>query len=673
MTFAGRGLSVITGLLSEWARILPVLALLLLCAHSWGACTTQNITAGYSSFGPGSYSVNSSLNCVSGSVECGSYDCKVWANWSSPASFSYTASCTGSGGSYLASCNNVQGNCYYMGENVANLSATALLCDTQAEADSAYCALNPTAEGCVEEDVPPSCQADYQQCVGLGGVWQKISSSNTECVSLCNTCESSAGVNFRNTQIDICCQQGLAPPDSAVQCSFPAERGPGMTWSTRLTKAYDEGYSCGQLSTASGEAIQENQALFKRFCLDGDRYEEQSDTNDVGGGSSSSGGEGMSSSEDIGHSFGTELEALGGLYGVLDTIRDTLTKRLTPATEDIRDCLYNFKLCTALEPLQIDWTGMPQDTSMLQIDTAILKHIKPMMDSSVKLDSAQLKVLKQLDSLYKRGLVNDTDMVQAVNAIKGDIDDVESAVKGVKHGIDSLIDSMTTYMDKVGQGLAAVGDSVGALRGVVEGLFDTTGIGAAMSAAGSSVDTAGWGAFSDTLSGRYGKLITKASGGAWGDSASLETVFGPTSADSVCNDDSCLDAEADSALRYQQDSAVAMLQRARDSLVADTDMLAAYYDTLSREMQIFNFDSLLLAPLREAIPTQNNCPEDCFKGSFKLELIGNAMIPYDYKLCERWSFLGGVDVFVIIRVILRLITALSCVFIGIWYITGRKI
>lgn len=630
------------------------LALLLLCTYSWGACSFYNDEyQGYCWTGGCNPNYPS---CVTGGTNGKPYPCRY-------------------DGEYWRG--EIYGKCAQYGAQQWTFEyITGYCCSSQAEADSAYCALNPTAEGCVEEDVPPSCQADYQQCVGLGGVWRKGASTSTECASECDLCNSAAQIKVLNSWSKVCCAQGKAPPDSAQRC-IPPRGGSGGGMEASQFVNNDGNISCGSLTTSDGEIIQENAALYKRFCMDHDEYEEQVDTNDVGGSSSSGGGEGVSSSQDEPTSFGTELEALGGLYGVLDTIRDTLAKRLTPATEEIRDCLYNFKLCTALEPLQIDWTGMPQDTSLFQVDTAILKYIKPMMDSSVKLDSAQLKVLKQLDSLYKRGLVNDTDMIQAVNAIKGDINDVESAVKGVRHGIDSLIDSMTTYMDKVGQGLAAVGDSVGALRGVVEGLFDTTGFGSAFAGASGSVDTA-WGAYSDTMSGRYGKLITKASGGAWGDSASLETVFAPNRADSVCNNDSCLDREADSSLSYQRDSAEAMLQRAKDSLVADTGLLAAYYDTLSREMRIFNFDSVILAPLREVVPSQNNCPEDCF--TFSIDGGGNGYQSFwmsqvgtvSWPLCERVSGLD-VDIFMILRVLGRLLTALTCVYIGLWFIANRKI
>lgn len=670
MKMAGRGISVKRGLHSDSALVVLVLALLLLCTHSWGACV---------------YTINNSSTPCRGlsGLNLNTYKCAdkdiQWCN-----QYAFT-SCS-QDGKYGIRDYAVGTGC---NSNYFQCKFAYWLCDTQAESDSLTCVLNPTAEGCVEEDVPSSCQADYQQCVGLGGVWQKISSSNTECASLCNTCENSAGTRFRNRQIDICCQQGLAPPDSAVQCGFPAERGPGMTWSTRLTKAYDEGYSCGQLSTASGEAIQENQALYKRFCLDGDRYEEQVDTNDVGGGSSSSGGEGNSSSggegnsssEDIGHSFGTELEALGGLYGVLDTIRDTLTKRLTPATEEIRDCLYNFKLCTALEPLQIDWTGMPRDTSMLQIDTAILKHIKPMMDSSVKLDSAQLKVLKSLDSLYKKGLVNDSQMRILVNEINGNVDGVETAVKGVRHGIDSLIDSMTTYMDKVGQGLGAVGDSIGAIRGILEGEYD--GMGLYYDSAGALGDSIRhWISSGD---GKYDSAfnVTEASWGVGNLDSSWDSsyAYGMCHGDDCppCTDSDCLGKITPGILRYGDSVAASLGDSLVKNVRAQEDSLPSQWDSAFarlREVSFFGaFDSTFLANVGAKIPNTNTCPEDCFRQ----DINGTyAYTPYnmtlDWNLCRPISAgaLNGLNAFDILKLLARVITIITCLSILMWEISSRR-
>lgn len=635
--------------------VVLLLALLLLCTHSWGACSwrSTNVVAEYWDYGANERTCSVSYNNIQGFVTCTS--CSIQGQYS-------TASCPGPIGSGCAS------------YRCAVRCTSCLGCDTQAEADSAYCALNPTAEGCVEEDVPPSCQADYQQCVGLGGVWQKVASNSTQCASTCNLCGSAGQTRVLNSYNKICCQKDKAPPDSAQRCTPPVI-GSGWGMESSVFQSDDGLIDCGSITTADGEIIQENAARYKRFCMDHDEYEEQVDTNDVGG-SSSSGGGGNSSSEDIGHSFGTELEALGGLYGVLDTIRDTLTKRLTPATEEIRDCLYNFKLCTALEPLQIDWTGMPQDTSMLQIDTAILKHIKPMMDSSVKLDSAQLKVLKQLDSLYKRGLVNDTDIVQAVNAIKGDINDVESSVKGVRHGIDSLIDSMRKYLDRSNQlmdtiagiaagGFGALGDSIGYLRGDLEGYMTAGSLEGDTGSNvydGVGVDTGGYGWLSDIDRHLGQSMSDSAFAGVFPIDSSMSSSSSQDTSYFVPNEDSLY-----AVLRADVDSS--------RSALADT--FESAFDTLSKEFLLINFDSLILEPLGARVPNTNTCPDHCFTftidgGSAQGQSWLGDVGTLDFGLCRPLPGLN-INVFLLLRIIARILVAISCVYIGLWFIGGRKI
>lgn len=654
MTFAGRGLSVITGLLSDGAKIVSVLALLLLCSHSWADCRTYTTTCNVSSVGCG----------VSGNA------CRIYYdgdnNCQGPKEY---GTLSYNGVDYpIINCTNRSRVCVMTGgslEASGGISGTINLvgCSTQSEADSALCAINPTAAGCVEEDVPPSCQADYSQCVGLGGVWRKVASTSSECASECDLCNSAAQTRVMNSVNKVCCQKGLAPPDSATRCIPPTGGSQGGMQSSQFINN-DGNISCGALSTSDGEIIQENAALYKRFCVDHDDYEEQVDTNDVGGGSSSSGGEGSSSSEDIGHSFGTELEALGGLYGVLDTIRDTLVKRLTPATEEIRDCLYNFKLCTALEPLQIDWTGMPQDTNMLQIDTAILKHIKPMMDSSVKLDSAQLKVLKSLDSLYKKGLVNDSQMRILVNDISGSVDAVKTAVNGVKHGIDSLIDSMTTYMDKVGQGIGAVGDSIGALRGDFNGFLEGEGT--------VPGDTT-WDGYSDVYdegSDSIGNSYLRGLGGQ------LDSAINDTAFDRIFAPGGGTLGPADSARLPTIDSMQHVLD---SSIVAQRseleDTLHAAFDSLKDEFMLLDYDSLILAPLGVRVPNTNTCPEHCFTFDISGESSNQNWLgdlgTLDFGFCRNLPGLGF-DVFFLIRIIGRLFTAMFCIYIGLWFIAGRK-
>lgn len=672
-SMAGRGISVKLGLHSDSALVVLVLALFILCTHSWGSCSVS------SSINFGSYynSITCPHTTLSSCVYYGGGSCTGGSNYGCSGGTSLQITVQFNGGcnnrGYVAGC----GSCY--GSSGTFSCSNVTVCSTQAEADSAKCVLDPTAEGCVEEDVPPSCQADYQQCVGLGGVWQKVASNSTQCASTCNLCGSAGQTKVLNSYNKICCQKDKAPPDSAQRCTPPVI-GSGWGMESSVFQSDDGLIDCGSLTTADGEIIQENAARYKRFCLDHDEYEEQVDTNDVGGSSSSGGGEGVSSSEEP-KSFGTELEALGGLYGVLDTIRDTLARRLTPATEEIRDCLYNFKLCTALEPLQIDWTGMPQDTSMLQIDTAILKHIKPMMDSSVKLDSAQLRVLKSLDSLYKKGLVNDSQMRILVNEINGNVDGVETAVKGVRHGIDSLIDSMTTYMDKVGQGIGAVGDSIGAIRGILEGEYD--GMGLYYDSAGALGDSIRhWISSGD---GKYDSAfnVTEASWGVGNLDSSWDSsyAYGMCHGDDCppCTDSDCLGKITPGILRYGDSVAASLGDSLVKNVRAQEDSLPSQWDSAFarlREVSFFGaFDSTFLANVGAKIPNTNTCPEDCFRQ----DINGTyAYTPYnmtlDWNLCRPISAgaLNGLNAFDILKLLARVITIITCLSILMWEISSRR-
>jgi len=109
---------------------LAFLALLLLCSHSWGACTNPRVSTSYycrftvACGGERPLEPNQAQlpNIPSGSVFLG---CSCSESACAPNSYIY-------------------GSCTY------------LKCDTQAETDSVYCALNPTAEQCKSSD-PSEC------------------------------------------------------------------------------------------------------------------------------------------------------------------------------------------------------------------------------------------------------------------------------------------------------------------------------------------------------------------------------------------------------------------------------------------------------------------------------------------------------------------------------------
>ena len=670
MIIAGRGKSVLPGLLSEWVGILPFLALLLFSVHASASCVDLGYQACINT-----YSEASTERCFSGSTlpNCGGTNdgtcltsgslngvclCSSFPSGNGcPSVMQYWGSGLSGGGYYTGNvvgtsqcgtsygCTPTRRSCDY-----------TIKCSTQAEADSVAASFGP------EKAVPPSCQADYQQCVSLGGVWRKVASTSTECSSECNLCNSAAQTKVLNTWNKVCCQQGMAPPDSAQRC-IPPRGGSGGGMQSSQFVNNDGNISCGALSTSEGEIIQENAALYKRFCVDHDEYEEQSDTNDVGGSSSS--GEGSSSSEGMSSSFETDL---GGLYGVLDTIRDTLVKRLTPATEEIRDCLYNFKLCTALDSLKIDWSNMPQDTSLFRVDTAILKYITPMMDSSVKLDSAQLKVLKQLDSLYKLGLLNDSNVVTAVRGVRGEIENMDSSVvrsvRGVEDGIDSLVDSMTLYLGKMP---SSVVSSVDSAIGEGYGGVDTSGVEFGWLGAGDSL--------ADSITGGsgYGGLDFAA------DSLlrdSLEGLGYVCTDSNCCIGSECIEFDSDASI---QDSISRQIARYGDSLRAKNEsfyhdsvdnLFLQVKDSLYRFNPLGIFDSTLMSTLGASVPNSNTCPDHC--STFAVDVpffFGTQHLVIDWGLCMGRAVLANGNVLSFLRFIIRIIVAVTCITAVMWNAT----
>lgn len=267
------------------------LAVAFFVSGAWGACVTENFSTrtatNCSNFYP-------ATNCgnLSGCKNIGSCD------WNGE---SVQLSVEGSGSWHCVF--SLSSSCF------GTSSVTA--CETQAEADSARCANNPSDPSCVESDVPSECESDYTQCVTqLHGVWRKVGVTGGQCSSECDMCGSSAITKNMNGINRICCDKGMAPPDSVSQCYTPAQTGPGMSWSVYRDKTNN--YECGALSTSDGEGIQENQSLYQKFCVDGEEYQDQLDTNEApGGGEGGSSSSGEGGSAESSPSFGTELEALG--------------------------------------------------------------------------------------------------------------------------------------------------------------------------------------------------------------------------------------------------------------------------------------------------------------------------------------------------------------------------
>lgn len=710
--------------------------------------------------------------------------CLTVSSWAACSEGSSAGSCTSScrgGGSWsgeccMSSCNEVSitingtgqnPNCYITevynsrcSYGYPTCAYRYVICDTPQEADSAGCEIEPEcayesprqdAQGniipgrcvCGGEGVPENCIEQYNVCMMMGGVWEKIGSDDGGCSSTCNICNSQQQIANLNRWNRVCCSLGKAPPPQNSVCTPPAvPSGYGMSMSRLLSKNGEE--SCGDLVTADGEPIVENAELFKRFCEDGEEYEESSDSNQSSSSSSEGEGESASSSADAGTNCVGE-ECLPEIYGVLDTIRDTLVQKLAPDVEGIKDCLYSFRLCAQLDSIKIDWTNMPKDSSWLHIDTTLLKYIKPLMDSSVALDSHQLKVLRNLDtnmlkqmrldtamlnldsamlrndSSTRKAIVSgdsgimkrvghvdtsvrrldssltksigtlDTSLTKSLGGIDTTLQGLDSSLnRGVRDGVDSLIDSMSKYIGRADSSIRGIGgdgtplgDSLGKLIGILGG--DTGSVGS-----GPYGDSAN--ALGDSIrkwiregDGKWDSAF-RATEGEWG----VDTIdglydssfaYGTCQGDDCppCTDSDCLGKITPSILKYG-DSIAAQLG---DSLVknvkAQEDSLPTMWDSAMvklREVSFFStFDSTFLANIGAKIPNTNTCPEDCFRQDVNGRYAYVAYnMTLDWKLCRPIApgVLNGLNAFDILKLLARVLTVVTCLFILMWEVSSRR-
>lgn len=570
--------------------------------------------------------------------------------------------------------------------------------------------------------------------MNAGGVWKKVGTSGSNCTSVCDLCGSGNAAKFMNRLNSYCCNEpGMAPPDSAAQCYTPSVIPNDMTVSTVVSSRNEVIAGCSPMTTSDGQMIEESAANYKRFCIDKDEYEEQADTNNTGSSSSGGEGESASSSADAGTNCVGD-ECLPEIYGVLDTIRDTLLKRLTPATEEIRDCLYNARLCLALDSIKIDWSNMPKDSSWLHIDTTLLKYIKPLMDSSVALDSHRLKVLRNLDTNMLKQMGLDTAMLKLDSAIlsndsttrkaivSGDsgimkrVGHVDTSVRrldssltkslggidttlhgldsslnrGIRDGVDSLIDSMSRYIGRADSSIRGIGgdgtplgDSLGKLIGILGG--DTGSVGS--------------GAYGDSASA-YGDSIRKwiregdgkwdsafgATEGEWGvdsidDLYDSSFAYGTCHGDDCppCTDSDCLGKITPAILKYGDSIAAQLGDTLIKNVKAQEDSLPTMWDSAMvklREVSFFTtFDSTFLANIGAKIPNTNTCPEDCFRQDVNGRYAYVAYnMTLDWKLCRPIApgVLNGLNAFDILKLLARVLTVVTCLFILMWEVSSRR-
>lgn len=751
------------------------LAVLLLSVNSWASCQRfsdwdqcSNYYSGCTkTIEQGGYTVSCQYgsSCTSENTLCSTLrPCKSGcegATWQYGNKYFAGGYNTNASDDY---CTNANSGCNGVAMYDRLTCGARVVCTTQCEADSVACVDGNwvhTADTCYCNTCDEQCQCEEQgmiwtgteciedttlcadlreQCQAAKGVFSGSANGGC-CVATCNQCgELKRLVHLKQAQ---CCNQGLAPPDSVMQCRVEARNTCGMNWSTYITD--DNEFECQDPSLSQDASQRYVDECFDQFSSSSQQGGSSSSEGGSSGGDSSGGG----SSGDDGGCPECDL---------LEDIKDTL-HLIRLGVDDIVSCLTTPSLCGAL---QIDFPDIP----VFQFDSAFRKYLRPLMDSMLKVDSNQLKALLKLDTNALKALRNDSALLEndsstRIQIVAGfhtadtnflrlrdgvwqmdsamqqhlqeliskipdsildsirkyqdsSIDLLDTALFGENVGfslVDSLIDSavkyfqLSTHYDSVynvlfgdsigslhaeisdlpGRNASAIGSALGYgdtastnLRGDLQGIKDaiTDGFGGLDSAWGDGEapsDTVGDGPYggfddgSDSVGNDYLQTLGGLLDSAINDTGVFNPIFGRDSG-SVDWDSAYSLPDVDSLKAHLDSSIIVQRSEIEDSLQAG-------FDSLKGEFMLLDYDSLILAPLGMRVPNTNTCPAHCFQfeigdgtgSQLWLGSVGNL----EFGVCKPlpgFSF----DVLYLIRIVGRLFTALFCVYIGLWFIAGRK-
>lgn len=500
-------------------------------------------------------------------------------------------------------------------------------CSTQAEADSLNCELNLGSEGCEDR-----CSVYNQQCEQLGGVFTGRQTP-TGCAASCNTCGTTASKNILEIKIESCCNQGLAPSVERMCITPDIATGDGMQVSSNAN-----------LECVDPNLGDDNLNLYVQYCEDNPPG--SSDSNQ-----SSGSGDGSSSSSESSSSGENDSSASGGAgdeynyYPILDTIRDSLLN-IRKNVQNIYTCMITPGTCTGLTP-QVT-VNLPSDSSFLKNINSTINTTNTLLDSSLRNGNERIKnaIASANDTLIdslRKFLSNSNDhTVDTLHNIHNSINDLAGNISG-----------------RLGYGDTATSTLRDELRGYFTGVeVDTGAVGFANT----------WVSEGEAL----GDSLARAIGWIGGlDSVDVDSVFRAGGFESLSVDS--VSAAVDDSLSGVADSLNNILVAQNDSIKRGLpDSLDVWADSLASYSPFASFDSLIFGQLGAKIPNSNQCPEDCNKWSINLPRFGLFNFTIDYGLCLGRVPLGGMNALGFIRLLLRIVTVWSCIWIVFNALTRRK-
>ena len=346
-------------------------------------------------------------------------------------------------------------------------------CDTQAEADSVNCTLNPTAEGCVQEidTTLYFCKSEMPLGEGTTGGWKSY-------VFKCRCKAQNGTITSCNGKQNIDVTEDCTPYKSMD--GMCAENGypDGVSGSTDST-----GANADCMATFNGDCYMKDRRSGNTFScpcdgsceyalrelMKGDgscrnpypQDEPQGDSIALPWSSSYDPPSSSSASPESAPSYGNELDALGGLYGVLDTIRDTLNRRIAPDVANIRA---NTQI--ANEYLQQiaakEWSvNVNVDAPDVHVtNNTDVQGIENRQDRQFNADTAyQSRVLGALGALSDTaGAGNPNDTAGSGAALQSRLNQIDSAVGA--YDVPDMSDSIAPTLQAVRGDIAAMRDSI---------------------------------------------------------------------------------------------------------------------------------------------------------------------------------------------------------------------
>lgn len=160
--------------------LIIAVAIMILCTHSWGSCVSGNFSVG--SFYQCSYDYS---DCKGTLVYCNLDGTPIDCEGTKHEGNYYYVGLQPAPDGYCSA--NAARSCLgHWGYSCRPATCRATIrCTTQAEADSVYCALNPTAEGCVVE-IDTTLFACTDNVSGNGGLYRLSCKAKNGVVTSCN-------------------------------------------------------------------------------------------------------------------------------------------------------------------------------------------------------------------------------------------------------------------------------------------------------------------------------------------------------------------------------------------------------------------------------------------------------------------------------------------------------